>query len=58
MGIENRLAVALLGAFVGWSAGAAPKVRYWYAQPYYGAIYNEVNLPLGPFETEVKGTGK
>ena len=34
------------------------KVRYWYAQPYYGAIYNEVNLPLGPFEAEVKGTGK
>lgn len=34
---------------------AAPaKVRYWYAQPYEGGIYNEVNLPLGPFEADVK----
>ena len=33
---------------------AAPaKVRYWYAQPYEGGIYNEVNLPLGPFEAEI-----
>ena len=32
---------------------APVKVRYWYATPYYGAIYNEVNLPLGPFEATV-----
>lgn len=30
------------------------KVRHWFAPPYYGAVYNEVNLPLGPFEAEVK----
>jgi len=31
------------------------RVRYWYsAPPYYGAVYNEVNLPLGPFEAAVK----
>ena len=28
-------------------------VRYWYSPPYYGAVYNEVNLPLGPFEAKV-----
>ena len=33
---------------------AAPvKVRYWYSTPYRGAVYNEVNLPLGPFEAEI-----
>ena len=27
-----------------------PQVRYFFAAPFYGSIYNEVNLPLGPFE--------
>ncbi len=26
------------------------RVRYMYTAPYFGAVYNEVNLPLGPFE--------
>ena len=34
---------------------APQKVRYWYSPPYYGAVYNEVNLPLGPFEADVGG---
>jgi sialate O-acetylesterase len=29
-------------------------VRYLFALPYRGAVYNEVNLPLGPFEASVK----
>ena len=32
---------------------APAKVRYWFGTPYYGAVYNEVNLPLGPFEAAV-----
>ena len=30
------------------------KVRYLHRRPWKGALYNEVNLPLGAFETELK----
>ena len=26
------------------------KLRYLHSKPWFGCIYNEVNLPLGPFE--------
>ena len=29
------------------------QVRYMFATPHYGALYNEVNLPLGPFKAEI-----
>ena len=28
------------------------RVRYFFSPPYHGSIYNEVNLPLGPFSAE------
>ena len=33
---------------------APVRVRYMFTAPFYGAVYNEVNLPLGPFEAEAK----
>ena len=30
---------------------APSRVRYFFTPPFYGSIYNEVNLPLGPFES-------
>ena len=33
---------------------APSKVRYFFSAPYHGSIYNEVNLPLGPFEAEAE----
>ena len=32
------------------------QVRYMFASPLYGAVYNEVNLPLGPFKADAGGS--
>jgi len=29
-------------------------VRYFFSAPFYGSVYNEVNLPLGPFKAEAR----
>ena len=34
---------------------APERVRYFFAPPFHGSIYNEVNLPLGPFEASCPG---
>ena len=37
----------------------APKsVRYLHAKPFFGNVYNEVDLPLGPFHSDAEGGGK
>jgi sialate O-acetylesterase len=39
------------------SAAQVPEptqVRYLFTAPFYGAVYNEVNLPLGPFEAKAE----
>ena len=30
------------------------RVRYLHSRPWFGCIYNEVNLPIGPFEVEAR----
>ena len=38
------------------AAGVAEpkKVRYLHSSPWHGSVYNEVNLPIGPFHSELK----
>ena len=34
------------------------KVRYLYNRPWFGTVYADSGLPLGPFEAEVKSDGR